>query len=474
MRRLAVGIVGALLLAIMSFPADMYRLWSPLPVRLDPYRSMLALLFVVWIATVLLVPESRFRGTPIGVVMFFFVAVMWASVLVNAPAMDWTQLGISLGRGMLMMVWALTFFAVVSLVTRPRDAERLIRFAVVSAAVLAALALVERVTAYALFRHLNDYIPILKVNVTDAGLLEQFVREGGLRVAGSASHPIAFAVMMGLLLPYAVQLCFEGKGDLTRFLWAVCTLVIMLGMFATGSRTAVVALAAGVVLVFASRPNKRMLLVGAALVAVFAIHMVLPGSIRGFVATLSPSYIRSTEVGNAEGRLEDYPRIFAIWKRVPLLGEGLGTQPIQARLITDNQYLKLVEEAGTLGALSLAVMVGAMAVSLYRGGLKLDGSRKAFCVAGASAALVFGASSATFDSFGFEQVTFLFMVMMALSFAELLGEPGEMAPRLASARFPSGGRRVLTLTETLQGQRGALARHPLADEGQPETRGVPA
>ncbi len=107
-------------------------------------------------------------------------------------------------------------------------------------------ALVESRTGYQPFNHLRVLLPFLDYHPVPLNASD-VARGGNLRVYGSSQHPIAFGAAFAILLPlaaYRAQLSQQWR-------WRFAGLLILLGLFATQSRTAVMMLL-GIGIVYAT------------------------------------------------------------------------------------------------------------------------------------------------------------------------------------------------------------------------------
>jgi O-antigen ligase len=204
-------------------------------------------------------------------------------------------------------------------------------------------------------------------------------------------------------------------------------------MLLCGSRTAVISLALTMLVIAITRPRQRMLMVTALLVFSFAVHMLFPGVIGSFAYNFQPKTLAQQEVGNREGRLEDWPRIMQHFSAKPFLGRGPGTFLPKKFFFVDNQYLMFLVEIGAVGLLAVFGMFVATVGTLFAAGRRVGGSVGGLIFAAAAAALTFTVTSFTYDSFGFAQPTFMFFATAGIG----------MALALNAKAFPNLGRRPL-------------------------------
>ena len=138
-----------------------------------------------------------------------------------------------------LLTFPIVFVLVASGVRSRADVERCIKAIVVGGAVVAFCAIVETRTSYNVFNHLRTVFPFLQ----DTGERATEVRNGALRAEASAQHPIALGVALSLCLPLSLALMLRVRDTTRRIFFSACALVLVIGMVATISRTAFLALA---------------------------------------------------------------------------------------------------------------------------------------------------------------------------------------------------------------------------------------
>ena len=149
------------------------------------------------------------------------------------------------------------------------------------------------------------------------------------------------------------------------------------------------------------------------------VHLAAPGVLGNFLEFLNPKNVLSMEVGNANGRLADYPRIVALFEQKPLFGRGVGTFLPEKFFFVDNQYLLSLAEIGLLGVFALLNLYLGSFAKLIGAGRKLPEGDSSMATAAGISVLVFAVASATYDTLGFPQVTALFFIILGIGFAIL-------------------------------------------------------
>jgi hypothetical protein len=420
-----VGLIAPVIILVMFIPANIYRLPSVLPFDVEPYRLGVLGLLCVWMVGLLADPKIRLRATPLDVPMLLVVVAAVASFARNAAVFGSAEEFAASAKGVAYILTLVgVYYAIVSIAHSRDSVLRLVRILVISAAICALFAMAERLTGFNVFRQLHSVVPVLEPN--EYGLSQLLVR-GGRRVMGSAAHPIAFGTMLAMVLPFAIQIPLEEPRGIKRQLWFMTAGLILVGMLLTVSRTAFIGLVVSMVTLAIYRPRERGLLLASSCMLAFVVHMAFPGILRRFVEGFTPSYVLAREVGNAAGRLNDYPFMWAEFVKRPLVGRGVGTFTPDRFFHVDNQYLVFMVEMGMLGMIAALLLFASSAWTLLHRGGKLTGLGGAIVIAAGAAVGVFALATATFDSFGFPQPTYLFFIVLALGVSLLLDGEAETA-----------------------------------------------
>ena len=410
------SLLAVFVLAILTIPSNVYKLPGQLPFDLEIYRVVAAIVLLMWLTALLVDPGARLRRSPIDLPLALLAAAVLISLLVNAG-------GPELETGLSGPVKAAIFFAsficiyyfVVSTFTKTADVESALKFMVLLAAVVGAFGIVERLTGYNIFRHLHEWIPILRLSGE-----QDVMMRGGIRVAGSLAHPIAFSAILAMIFPLAVHYWQAAADSRSRTVFALATGLISSALVLTGSRTGFVALAAVMFVLLAGERKWRKALISGLLVTFFLVHMVFPGALGTIKRTLSLSYIQESEIGNENGRLEDYPRIRAEFVKRPMFGLGYDAFNPQDYFFVDNQYLKFLVEIGLFGTLALLLLFYRAFIEMWRAARAPGGRNTTLPLAIAASGAAFISATATFDTFGFSQVPYMYFIITALGFAWLI------------------------------------------------------
>lgn len=406
---------AVVLLVILFIPIRRYTVGQGLPIALEPYRVIIALVLACWGCALAADPNVRWKATGYAAPVVLF----WGAVL--------GSLGMNVGRVIVtndFVIKAITFFGsyfllmcFISSVIKPgREVDRMLRLIVLGGGIVAILALYEWRTSFNSFNGLGNVFPFLTYE--DEGA--PFLRGTGTRARGSAEHPIALGAMFVMLLPLSVYL-FKRSGQAG---WLVLSALLTLGALSTGSRTAAVMLIVVLVVFLWFKRTEIVRLLPYLAIMFVLIQGVMPGTLGSFRVILNPSFIskeQSQEVGAGTGRIADLGPAFAEWAHNPFVGQGFGTRItstagfVGGAQILDDQWLGTLIETGLLGVLALAWLFGRAVRRLARVA-RSDAGPDSWLAASLAAAIVaYAVGMITFDAFAFTQVTFIAFVMLALA-----------------------------------------------------------
>ena len=226
--------------AIVWFiPIRVYTLPAPGPVKLEPYRLMVILLAAALVLGAI-AGSRRIRACGLEGALLTLSASAVISLGVNYSSFTERLLGTEATKAATyLLTFPIVFVLVASGVRSRADVERCVKAIVVGGAVVAFCAIVETRTQYNVFNHLRTVFPFLQ----DTGERATEVRNGALRAEASAQHPIALGVALSLCLPLSLALMLRVRETAAARPLRGCALIFVIGMVATISRTAFLALA---------------------------------------------------------------------------------------------------------------------------------------------------------------------------------------------------------------------------------------
>lgn len=441
------SLVGMTVLIILFVPIRRYSLPASLPINLEPYRIAVAFVIVAWVLTLLIDRRLSIRASGFEAPLFAYLGVVMLSLLVNGSRVNAVGT-FALKNASFLISYVIVFYIFVSVLRRARDVDFFVRLLVTGGGILGALAIFESATRMNVFNHLGDVLPILQYNGNEA---PETLRGGGLRVYGSAQHPIALGAAFAMLIPLALYLARRSAA----LQWRLAGVLMFVALFATRSRTGVTMLIAIAIVYLVLRPRQTLRFWPAVIPLVLAIHFAVPGAIGSLRQSFFPKgglIAQENRNSVGSGRLATFTPVFhSEFTPNPVLGEGFGTRVVDpatsglsvaASPILDDEWLGVLVETGAAGAFAL----GWLFVRSSRrmgGAARRDDSSRGWLLVGTTASVVaYAVGMITYDSFAFIQVTFLLFFVLAIGASALLTEPEEWE-ELASAKQPAPSRQRL-------------------------------
>jgi O-antigen ligase len=398
--------------ALFLIPANLYKLPVNLPFDLEIYRLAAFLMFGAWFVALLIDKKVKLRKTPFDFYLFLISFSVFISMIINLKRFELSQ---EFSQGVKAFFYFLSFvvlyYVITSTIRSDKEVKSVCKFTVGLGVFVGFFGIIERLTGFNLFRHLHEFIPILK---GDPIALSSQLYRGGLRVAGSVAHPIAFGTMLAMVLPFSLHFWWEESNKRLKLLYLFSSIFILLASLLTVSRTALISILLVLTCYFIAKPSLRKQILCWSLIGGFLVHMLFPGTLGRFRATLSPEYIKRTEIGNPAGRLEDYPRAYKEFSKFPLFGRGFGTFNPKKYFYLDNQYLGWLIELGLFGLFAHLLLFYSIVRFFWRAREKIP-----FVFPILVSSLVFVTVCATFDTMGFSQIPYLFFILIALGSSTL-------------------------------------------------------
>jgi len=415
------SLVGLILVVVLFVPISRYALPGNLPFNLELYRVVVALVVVVWLASLLIDPSVRLRRTYFDAPLLLLVASVVASDLANPGRVN--DLSDSVAKTLTFFLsFVLVYYVVATTLHGRKAVMSVLKLLGVGGVVIGLCAIWEQRTGYNVFDHVDSLVPFLK----HVGPVGEVVRGGNLRVFGPAQHPIALGAALMMILPIAVYFARTGRRR-----WWAGAVVLVLGALATGSRTAVVMLVVEIIFYLRLKPQETKRLWPVLIPAVVVVHVFLPGQIGTFRDAFFPKggliaeQTQLAQNANAElagGRIRQLKPMISEATRHPFFGEGFGTRltgfntPKRNAPILDNQWLNNLLDVGYIG-FALWIWLYARAVRrLVRESRGTDDEGDQWLFAGLAATMAaLPIGMLTFDANSFVQVPFLFWIILGLS-----------------------------------------------------------
>lgn len=422
---------------VFLIPIKRYTLPASLPFNLEPYRLMIGLSALGWVTSLMIDRRLRIRRTGLGGPLVALLVADILSIVVNAE---------SLANGNLtsLAVKALTFelsffilliFAVNVMRTRA-DIEHIVRVMVVLGVIVALEVVIEYRTHTNLFNSIGKFLPVLhQVPLTLLGLdPAALARSGNVRAYGSAEDPIECSAFLAILVPLGLYLYATTR----QRRWLVATLLLMLGVLGTLSRTGVVMLVVIGIVYFQKRRKATMRALPALLPAILVIGVAAPHTLGSLYSQFFPktgliaqqsakSESAGEQVGQGDNRLARVGPDLAIWAKKPFFGKGFGTSdanPLDAAQLhvklsgqTDDEWLGSLIATGLVGILALIWLFFRSTRRLKRIARTDNGADGWLAVALVASLDSFMIGMFTFDALGFVEVTIGLFLILALGAA---------------------------------------------------------
>lgn len=251
------------------------------------------------------------------------------------------------------------------------------------------------------------------VGFSDNGGNTTFQLRGGLmRVAGTTFTPIELGVVASMALPLSVWRCIFDPVGRKWMHWCI-TGSLVFAIAATISRSGMIAATVAVLISipFLPKIGKQWawVIIPASVTGLFV-------AVPGLVATLIGATRVSSDDPSISTRLNNYPRVEAMFLARPIGGTGPGTyMPENALELLDNQYLNSAVGMGIIGVLAVVIYFTVPGLTTLQAARHaVDPSLRCLAGAVAGAALVAAPASASFDSLSFPVFALLYPLIVGL------------------------------------------------------------
>jgi hypothetical protein len=411
--------IAFFLTMLFLFPFDSTDLPISLPLDATLDRPVLGLIVGIWIVSASsLVGVRRLGMGPVHWAFLIFALIAVLSVLLNYPTLERLgQVSVPVKKLALLFSYGV-LFSVVASSLRPTEVRRLIVYMVWLASITAIGVIVEYRTGFNAFYSWGEK---LLPGVTPPADLGTYDSIGRKTVVGPTIHPLAAAMMLSLVLPFAVMGLMRTPDRRAKVLYAVGAALMIGGAAATQRKTAFIVPVVCLVVLTAYRPKMMLKRLPLGAVLAVGIATVAPGALAGIVDQLRPGQV--TGVMTTQDRVSDYDAIRPEVINHPLLGRGYDSYDQKRYRILDNQYLTLVVNVGFLGVLGyLGIMLSAFLLA-HRCARSYDPDRMWFGPAAASAIIGLTIGSALLDTLALPQLPYLFCFLAAFATIHAKGLP---------------------------------------------------
>lgn len=406
-------LIALFLALVWLVPVDAISLTVSLPFDLHLDRIVLPpIMLGAGLALAAGGPDApRLRVTPIHVAVGCFLLASFASVVVNAEALNQALLlRNSIKQLLLLCSWA-GFFAVAGAVIRRGEVRAFLKYTLGLAVICGVGVLVEYRLQYNAFYAISGAL-FKGVFVMHAPALGGHDELGRVVVLGPTAVGLEVAAMLAMALPIGLIGLMQSPRRRDQLLYGTAACVVLAAGLATYKKTSIVAPGITFVAICALWPRRAVRLVPIVLLLVAAAHFLAPGAIGSVIEQFTGG--RLTAVGTTQHRLDGYDAIRPIVWSHPLLGEGVGGYDALLNRILDNQMLDNLIQTGVLGELAFVAMVGSVVwvAAPLIAGRGTQSSADALAVA--CAAICFLTVAFLFDSLAYTHVPYIFLTLAAL------------------------------------------------------------
>jgi polysaccharide biosynthesis protein PslJ len=369
--------------------------------------GLLLLSYWFWHRLHRVVPE---RAAAVNAVVIAFGAIVLASyAAASVRPITAQELNLSTLSLLTLAGWMGGLLLASDGVTSPERLRALVSRLTIMGGAFAGFGLVQFVTGTAWVDRVS--IPGLVVN-TPVYAISQ--RGGFSRPFSTAIHPIEFGSVIAMLLPLTIVfgLLGLGRGGVRWRHWIPAALTVLAASLSS-SRSTLVGLALGLVLLWPALTGLQRLVGGMATAAVGAVVFV---AVPGMGGTIAELFSGVAAVDSSIGsRVDSYGVAADYFSRAPIIGRGFGTFLPRYRIF-DNQYLLGLVETGVLGFIAMVLLWVVPVVGIARV-IRRSGSGSPQRLLGAglfASCVVGGVELAFFDGFAFPMMATIWFVLIGL------------------------------------------------------------
>ena len=332
-------------------------------------------------------------SNPVRLSVFIFLGAVLASYIAAMTRPISLEEANAADLGLIKLVgWAGVLLLTVDGVPNADRFIVLLRRLTFAGALMAALGLLQ----FALGQSLVDAISIPGLSSTQEYSSVQ-ERSGFPRAAGTAMHPLEYAAVLSVIFPVALTLALHEPQRRMMSRW-LPPMLILLALALSSSRSGLLGLVIGIVVLFPTWSAKiRAWATAAAVALAGAIYVLVPG----MVGTLRDLFTNVSNDPSALSRTSSYELVLEFFERNPLFGRGFGTF-LPVYRILDNEWLLLLMDVGLIGVAAVLGMVAASAASALLGRRAATGDLLRALGPALTASVLAGAVlAASFDAFSF-------------------------------------------------------------------------
>jgi hypothetical protein len=403
--------LAGFLAMIFLFPFDNTDLPIPLPLDATLDRPVLMVIVALWVISAsTLMGVRRLNFGPVHKAWALFAAIAIASVVLNFTVLNnLGQADLAIKKLALLFSY-IVLFVVAASSLRPTEVRRLTTFMVGLASITAIGLIVEYRTGFNPFYRWGEKLVPGVSPPPDYGTYDSIGRK---TIVGPDGHPLAAAMSLSMVLPFAVMGLFRATKTKPRLLYGLATALMFGGAVATQRKTALIVPAATLLVLAAYRPRLALKRLPLGLVLLALIVTAAPGALKGVADQLKPSAL--TGVLSTKDRVSDYDAIKPDVINHLFIGRGYDSYDQKRYRILDNQYLTLAVNVGFLGIFAfVALMFSGMRLA-HRCARSRDPDRAWFGPAAVAGILGLTLGSALLDTLTYPQLPYLFCFIAAFA-----------------------------------------------------------
>ncbi|ALG14078.1 O-antigen ligase family protein [Kibdelosporangium phytohabitans] len=406
-------LVCVFLLMLLMIPARLVI--SGIPMSITPATLTGVVLGVIWFCCQLVTTLGVAKGRNLARTALFLYAISqlatYGYATRNYLPMDELE-----GADRTIVVVFGTICVGIAVVDGVRNLARLdmmLKFMTVLIGVVAFIGFLQFASGLDITKYLA--VPGLRPVTDDGFVLE---RSTFRRPAGTTGHPIEFGVVCAIGVPFAAHYAYRRKeAGLKAGKWWLCLAIIAAGAVVSLSRSAILGMCLGGVVLLIGWSGKRRV---QALIAAAGFLAVLKVVVPGLIGTLYSLFDNIGSDPSIEGRTDDYESAGKQIAKHYLLGRGNGTYLSEKYGPLDNQYLGTLVQNGYIGLILLIFLflAGMYSAAKVRE-ISSDPVVRDLALSLIAAQAIVALGAATFDLLWFSTATGLTFVLVGASGALL-------------------------------------------------------
>ena len=436
------NLLAAIVLVVMFIPMRRYVMAGGVGFQLDPYRLLVGIVLLGWIVSLLVDSRVRVRRSGFELQMAVILGSVLCSDAANGPLIHDLGVGGEVAKKLIFFfTFVFIYYLSVSVLQSHEDVDLVLKVLVALGAIVALTAVAEFRSGFNTFDHLAKLLPFLQKlpYIPEAG------RGGHVRAYASSEQPIAMSAVFVMLIPVSIYVALRTA----QRRWWVAVAALILGAFATTSRTGVTMLIAVAFVFLRLRPRETKRSWRILIVVLLLSKVVAPGAIGTLRYEFFPDgkfnlagLIAQQDKGSGGFRRGRVGRLSQAWPHIseqPVLGQGYGTRTVGRwgaldwnSTTVDDEWLKTLLETGLVGVVGWFWMFRAFGARAKRLARSDDGPLGWLAVSLWAAVAAYGVGMLTYDAFSFIQVTVILFLLLGLGAVTFrLAESNVDAPALA-------------------------------------------